>query len=285
MGPSGEPQRSHAEDGEPELRRLLAPGPPVGAAAAVDWLRAEAPAPAPPWRPRVMLNMVSTADGRATIDGRSGPISGPADRALFHGLRGTVDAVMAGAGTVRAERYGPIIADAEARRARVERGLSDEPLACIVSGRLALEPDIPLLADVHSHVVIVTSSSASLPAGAGPSAHVEYLRAEHEGQLDLPAAMHELRERFSVESLLCEGGPHLNSQLLRAGLVDELFLSLAPMLAGGDLSDGQAPLRILAGAPLEVPLELELIGVLESESTLFLRYGVRSASASSPARV
>ncbi len=96
--------------------------------------------PAPAWRPHVLLNMVSTADGRATLGGRSGAISDRADRELFHGLRGTVDAVMAGAGTVRAERYGRIIPSAERRRERLAHGLSEEPLACIVSGRLALGP-------------------------------------------------------------------------------------------------------------------------------------------------
>ena len=168
---------------------------------------------------------------------------------------------------------------------RVEHGLSEEPLACIVSARLALEPDIPLLADPHSHVVIVTSSAASLPTSGGPQAQIDYIRAERDGRLDLTAALTELRERFAVESLLCEGGPHLNSELLRAGLVDELFLSLSPKLAGGDPTDGQAPLRILAGQELDPVLELDLLGVLESDSELFLRYGVRSATASAPARV
>ena len=130
-----------------------------------DWAPASASGPR---RPHVMLNMVSTADGHATLDGRSGPLSGPADRALFHGLRLAVDAVMAGAATVRVERYGRIIPDASRRQTRVEQGRSEEPLACIVSGRLALEGDIPLLADPAARVVILTPSSASLPAGAAP---------------------------------------------------------------------------------------------------------------------
>ncbi len=264
------------------VHRLIPGGEPLAAGAAVEELRSPVHGPGPGSRPLVMLNMVSTADGRATIAGRSGPISSPADRALFHGLRGTVDAVMAGAGTIRAERYGRIIPSEEHRRERVERGLEAEPLACIVSGRLALEPDIPLLADPHSHVVIVTSSLASLPAAPGPRAQIDYIRAERDGRLDLPAAFEELRERFAVKSLLCEGGPHLNGQLLDAGLVDELFLSLAPTLAGGDPVDGEAPLRIIAGSPLDPPLELELLGLFESDSGLFLRYRVRPASAAAP---
>jgi riboflavin biosynthesis pyrimidine reductase len=74
-----------------------------------------------------------------------------------------------------------------------------------------------------------------------------------------------------VELLLCEGGPHLNSQLIGLGLVDELFLSLSPKLAGGDPPDAEA-LRILAGEEFETPLELDLVGVLQHESHLFLRY-------------
>ena len=247
----------------------------------------ELPAPSPEGRPHVILNMVSTVDGHATLDGRSGPLSGPADRALFHALRLAVDAVMAGAGTVRVERYGRIVPDASRRQTRLARGLREEPLACIVSGSLALEGDIPLLAEPDAHVVILTQSSASLPAGAA-AAEVDYIRAAHDGQLDLAAALAELRARFGVRTLLCEGGPHLNAQLLGAGLVDELFLSLSPLLAGGD-SDGNPAhpnpahpnpthaeaLRILAGPSFSPPVALDLRGVLEHDSGLFLRYGVR----------
>jgi riboflavin biosynthesis pyrimidine reductase len=110
---------------------------------------------------------------------------------------------------------------------------------------------------------------------------VDYVRERRDGLLDLPAAMAQLRRRFAVRTLLCEGGPHLNGQLLLAGLVDELFLSLSPKLAGGEDATGEA-LRIVAGAQFLEPLQLELLGVLESGSSLFLRYGVR---ASAPERV
>jgi riboflavin biosynthesis pyrimidine reductase len=274
------------------LSCLFPPGEPAGAEQVVagfglDGLADLDPA-RPPARPHVLLNMVSTADGRATLGGRSGAISGPADRALFHGLRLTVDAVMAGAATVRVERYGRIVPDASRRQLRVERGHSAEPLACIVSGRLALDGDIPLLADPAARVVILTPSSASLPAGAA-AAEVDYIRAARDGLLDLPAALAELRERFGVRTLLCEGGPHLNAQLLAAGLVDELFLSLAPVLAGGDIDGNPAranpappeALRILAGAALSPPVDLDLLSVLEQDGSLFLRYGVRGRRASS----
>lgn len=266
---------------EPVARfeRLLPPGSSADAREIVDGLelteRAQARAHDDRDRPYLILNMAATLDGRASLDGRSGAIGNRADRELFHALRAGVDAVMAGAGTVRVERYGRIIADERVRRERVERGLSAEPLACIVSGRLSLPPDTPLLGEPQARVVIVTSSSAGLPETA---AQVQYVRAARDGELDLPLAMRELRERFDVRTLLCEGGPHLNTQLLLAGLVDELFLSLAPKLAGGEDATGEA-LRILAGAAFAEPAELELLGVLENESHLFLRYAVKQTPA------
>jgi riboflavin-specific deaminase-like protein len=285
------------------IRRLLPPGVPATAREIVGGFGLHAPAGgapaeprepaeggpgAPAERPRVLLNMVSTLDGRASIGGRSGPIGGPADRELFHALRTVVDAVMVGSGTARAEHYRRLVREEAARALRRERGLSEEPWACIVSGRLALNAeDVPLLEDPEARVAILTSSQASLEAGAPSSedtgadghshpprieAHVEYIRAAREGRLDLPVAMARLRERLGVRTVLCEGGPHLNTELLAAGLVDEIFLSLAPKLAGGDAS-GEA-LRILAGMDLDPPVDLRLLGVLEHESHLFLRYGV-----------
>jgi riboflavin biosynthesis pyrimidine reductase len=260
------------------LKRLLPSGTPatadeIVAGFGLDALAATGAAN----RPYVLLNMVSTVDGHATLSGRSGGLSSRADRELFHGLRMAVDAVMAGAGTVRVERYGRIIPEESRRRRRVEQDRSEEPLACIVSGRLALEGDIPLLADPAARVVILTPSSASLPAGTA-AAEVDYIRAARDRQLDLAAALAELRARFDVHTLLCEGGPHLNAQLLGAGLIDELFLSLSPLLAGGDPPAGGKALRILAGPELSPPVALELRGVLEHDSGLFLRYGVRSSA-------
>ncbi len=253
------------------FRRLYPPGEPAPARAIVEGLGLhERPPPGSPVRPYVALNMASTLDGRASLAGRSAPISGVADRELFHGLRSLVDAVMVGAGTVRAERYGPIVPDSDRRRERLRRDLSEQPLACIVSGRLELPPDLPLLGDPASRVAIVTASAGALPPVA---AHLDYVRAGLHGRLDLPGALAELQDRLQIRTLLCEGGPHLNAQLLSAGLVDELFLSLSPKLAG-DPASGEPALRILAGAAWEPPLQLRMISVLESESQLFLRYRV-----------
>jgi riboflavin-specific deaminase-like protein len=223
-------------------------------------------------RPRVLVNMACTVDGRATVGGRSGPIGDRADNELFHALRTTVDAVLVGAGTVRAEHYRRLVRGDAARQLRRTRGLAEEPLACIVSAGLGLNPEeVPLLADPAARLAILTPSHASLPESATAP---EYVRCAHDGLLDLPAALAELQGRLGVRTVLCEGGPHLNVQLLTAGLVDELFLSLAPKLAGGDaLSES---LRILSGPALDPPVELELLAALESESNLLLRYRVRA---------
>jgi riboflavin biosynthesis pyrimidine reductase len=270
----GEQARIDRRDEAPaqlRLRRLIPPGEPAGVAEIVRgfglW---ERPAGGPRDRPRVLLNMISTADGRATLEGRSGGLSGAADRELFHALRLPVDAVLVGAGTVRAERYRRLIRDRPSRALRLQRGLSEEPLACIVSRSLALGPGIPLLEDPDARVVVLTPSEGQLPdAGA----RVDYVRAARDGELDLGEALARLHRDLSVGVLLCEGGPHLGAQLLAAGLLDELYLSVSPRLAGGDPPSGPA-LRILAGAELRPPAELQLLGALESDSHLFLRYGV-----------
>jgi riboflavin biosynthesis pyrimidine reductase len=269
--PAGQ-DRDLEDEPPPRLSRLRAPDDPATVEQVIQELGLwERPMPVP-GRPHVMLNMIATVDGRASLGGRSGTLSDHADRALFHGLRSTVDAVLVGAATLRIERYGRIVPDASRRQLRQQHELSEEPLACIVSGRMTIAQDVPLLAEPAAQIVVLTASQASLPATA---AHIEYVRAERDGQLDLAAAIAELYERYGVQSLLCEGGPHLARQLLGAGLIDELFLSLAPMLAAGEPADGEA-LRILAGDELTPPVALELRSVLQSGSELFLRYGVRA---------
>ncbi len=254
-----------------KLQRLLPPNPPTTVEQFVDELHlTRSTTTGSPSRPYLVLNMVSTVDGRASLGGRSGGIGGSADKELFHGLRTVVDAVMAGAGTVRAEHYRRLVRDEPKRELRAQRGLAEEPLACVVSGRLALDGGIPLLDDPDARVAIITSSAASLPKGCRAS--IDYVRAAREGALDLPGAMSQLHDRLGVRTLLCEGGPHLNAQLLAGGLVDELFLSVSPMLAGGDAVS--ETLRILSGPELNPPVALELVGALEHQSHLFLRYKI-----------
>jgi riboflavin-specific deaminase-like protein len=217
---------------------------------------------APPDRPHLVLNMVSTLDGKAALGGRTAPISSDADRELFHHLRTQTDAVMAGAGTIRAERYGRIVKTDELRAKREEEGLARDALAVVVSASLALDPDTPLFQDPEQRVVIATESDRELE---GTKAQIVY---ERTGD-DLPLLLARLRDEHGVRSILCEGGPTLNSHLLAAGLVDELFLCLSPKLIGG--ADG---LTIVAGRPLVEPAEAQLVWLCEGDGDLFLRWRI-----------
>jgi riboflavin-specific deaminase-like protein len=210
-----------------------------------------------------VLNMVSSLDGKATIDWRTKGLSTELDRRLFHRLRTQADAVMVGAGTVRAERYGRMAKSDELRDIREAEGLARDPLAVVVTARLDLPADLPLLNEPRQRVLIATGSDASLPELGD---QVTY---ERTGD-DLQLLSTRLRGEHGVRSVVCEGGPTLNSHLLAAGLVDELWLTLNPKLAGG-----AAALTIVAGRELVDPAELELISVAEGEGDLFTRWRVQ----------
>ena len=215
---------------------------------------------APAERPYLVLNMVSTLDGKATIDWRTKGLSSEVDRLLFHHLRTQADAVMVGAGTARTERYGKLTKTDELRDKRVEEGLAPEALAVLVSARLDLPADLPLLQEPEQRVVIATGSDARLE---GTRAEVDHLQVGD----DLPLLMSRLRDDYGVRSVLCEGGPTLNSHLYAAGLVDELFLSLSPKVVGG-----AAALTIVAGRESVEPTEMGLTWVAEGGGDLFTRW-------------
>jgi riboflavin-specific deaminase-like protein len=218
---------------------------------------------APPDRPYLGINMVSSLDGKATLDWRTKGLSTEVDRRLFHHLRTQADAVMVGAGTAREERYGRMTKNDELRQKRQNEGFVPDALAVVVSGRLDLPPDLPLLNEPDQTVVIATGSDASIP---GVEGRVEYARVGD----DLPRLMSYLHEEHGVRSVLCEGGPTLNSFLFAAGLVDELFLTMNPKLIGG-----AAALTIVAGRELVDPVELDLVSVAEAEGELYTRWRVR----------
>jgi riboflavin-specific deaminase-like protein len=220
---------------------------------------------APSGRPYLGVNMVSSLDGKATLDWRTKGLSSDIDRRLFHHLRTQADAVMVGAGTAREERYGRMTKNDELRQKRVNEGLVPDALAVVVSGRLDLPPDLPLLNDPDQRVVIATASEDELP---GVQAQVEYARVGD----DLPRLMAYLNEEHGVRSVLCEGGPTLNSHLFAADLVDELFLTLTLKLLGG-----AAALTIVAGRELVEPLEPNLVSVAEADGELYTRWRFRAS--------
>jgi riboflavin biosynthesis pyrimidine reductase len=222
------------------MRRLLPDPGPTTVSEQLETYR--------PWeepreeRPLVAMNFVATLDGRATIEGRSGPIGSEADTAMLAGLRTRFEAVMIGAGTMRVERYGPMKA-----------------LLVLVSGRLDLPWDAPVFSE-GGEVLIFTASETDPPQTA---ATIEVVR--HEGAVNLVEALRYLRHERGVRALLSEGGPHLHAQMQADGLVDDLFLTIAPKLSGGG-----AP-RIVEGS-LPAVAELELAWLLEEGGELFARY-------------
>ena len=246
---------------QPLFDRLLPAGKP---ATAVDLLAAE-----PPWervqgdRPLVLVNMVATADGRITIDGRAGPIGGAGDHSMFHGLRTVVDAVLVGIGTLRVERYGRLVRLEERRARRAALGLAPDPVAVVISRTGTLPWDAPMFEAPEQRVLVVVPPHAP-PFPEDLAARVERV------ELAAPtpaAALRVLRSGFGIRSVLCEGGPTLNRGLLADGVVDELYLTVAPLLGGGDDA-----LRILAGDELPEPLRMELAWVLHHGGEVFLRY-------------
>ena len=211
----------------------------------------------------MVTNFVLTLDGRATIRGRSGPIGSEADTAMLVALRTRVDAVMIGAGTMRAERYGRVVGDPAKREQREREGLPHDPLMVIVSGRLDLPWDAPLFTEGWGEILICTDSEVEPPETATP------LRvARHPDGVDLAALLTELRREHGVRALLCEGGPRLHAELIDAALVDELFVTHAPKLGGGE-----GP-RLVTGLSEAERAPLELAWLLHEEASgeLFGRY-------------
>ena len=185
---------------------------------------------------------------------------------MLHRLRTQVDAVMIGAGTLRVERYGRIVPD-PALRGHRERaaGVAHDPLAVIVTDSLDLPWDAGLFTAGFGRVLIFTSSDAEIPDTA-TKVRVE----RHEGRVDLRRAMSRLHDERGVRAVLCEGGPHLHANLVSAGLVDEMFITLAPKLGLNDgpglLEDGFGDLG---------PTVLELVWLLAEDGELFTRYRLR----------
>ena len=219
-------------------------------------------AAAPRDRPYVVSNFALTWDGRVTIGGRAGAIGSRADKRVLKRLRAVGDAVLVGAGTVRVESYGPLLDDEGLRRERTDAGRPPDPLAVVATRSGELPWDAGLFASGRGEVRILAASDPGVPDTETP---VSVRRFERE--VDLPAALAELREE-GCRTLVCEGGPHLHADLVELGLVDELFVTLAPKLAGGagpGLFEGLA----------ERERQLELRWLLEHEGELFVRLALR----------
>ena len=239
----------------------LTPGPeqPVHELLAEVRPRERAPAD----RPFVYVAMIATVDGRAAIDGSSSALGDEADLEMLLELRSIADAVLIGTGTLRAEGYDRLVRSPERRARRKAAGLAEDPLAVLLTRRFDVPWEAGLFQAAEQPVLIYAGSGAGEPPDV--PAPVEVVRRD---EPTLAALLAELRSR-GVRSLLCEAGPTLHGALLAGGLVDELFLTVAPVLTG----DPDQP-RIVAGDRLPTPVGLELKWALQHGSELFLRYAV-----------
>jgi riboflavin-specific deaminase-like protein len=215
-------------------------------------------------RPYVTVNFALTLDGATAIDGTSGKIGSDRDTEMLVWLRTRADAIMIGAGTLRAEGYGRIIKDPAKRELRADLGLSPDPLMVIVSGSFNVDWGADLFTDPGGPVVIFTGAEGEVPQGVE---RVEVVR--HENGVDLPAALGHLRSEHGVRALHCEGGGRLHASLHEVGAIDELFITHAPKLVGGE-----AP-GLLEGLPAGTQ-DLELAWLVHEPDTgeLFARYRV-----------
>lgn len=213
---------------------------------------------------RLRVNFVESIDGAATVDGRSGGMSGEADERRFEVLRRMADAVIVGAGTVRLEGYGPLRVSDASTAWRVAHGMSEHPVFVIVTRSLSIDPGSRIFAEAPVRPIVITTASPERSAARAQFDGVADVIAVGADAVDLAAAVDALRAR-GLNRLLCEGGPSLFGSLLAADLVDELCVTIAPQLNSGDSR------RIVDAMP-ERPQAALLVEVLASGSELLLRY-------------
>jgi riboflavin-specific deaminase-like protein len=204
----------------------------------------------------VRVNFASSVDGAVAVGGASRGLSSDADREVFHVLRSLTDVVLVGAGTARAENYG-------GARPRPDR---EPPPIAVVTRSLDLDPAARLFTDTQVRPIVVTCATAPDDRRAAIETVADVVVAG-DSTVDLSRALDVLAER-GLTRVLCEGGPRLFGDVAAAGLLDELCLTLAPLVAGGDAG------RITKGMPGTAATHLRVAHVLEAEGSLFLRYDV-----------
>jgi riboflavin biosynthesis pyrimidine reductase len=234
----------------------------------VDLARAyEVPPPPTKDRPFVRANMISTLDGAVTLNGRSGMLGGPADRRVFAVLRAWADVIVVGAGTMRAENYGPARIGPAERADRRARRQSEVPPIAVVTRSAHFDWTSPFFDEAEARPIIFTTAQAAPRTQELAGERANVVAAGADG-VDLRQAFSSLAES-GCRSVLLEGGPGLNADVVHAGLLDELCLTLSPRVVAGN-----GP-RVLAGPELALPLELDPVHLLEEDGFLFYRLTVR----------
>lgn len=233
----------------------------------------QAQRPPPDGRPWMLSNFVAGIDGAITIDGRVDGLSSSRDQIVFALLRSLADLVLVGAGTFRAEPYPPVRLPASLQAEREERGQAPVPSLAVVSRSLQLDWDRPAFTAAGPRPIVITSAAAD-PGARTRAERVADVVVAGEEHVDLTVALAALRER-GHEVVLCEGGATLLAELLHLGVLDELCLTIAP-LVGGD------PSRVVADQPRPPLTRFELAQVLTAGDELYLRYLRRPAGDGEP---
>ncbi|HEY6627774.1 MAG TPA: dihydrofolate reductase family protein [Acidimicrobiia bacterium] len=210
-------------------------------------------------RPWVMLNMVASIDGATSVNGRSRGLADDDDRTMFKALRAVPDIILVGAETARADDYGPIRLDEERIQRRRAVGKPDLPRLAVLSGHLNLDPGAKLFSDPDLRPIVLTGRDAD-------SDRLKSLEPIAEVVVFEDLSIESVLGHFGSGVILCEGGPGINAQLAEVGAIDELNLTVAPLIVGGQSK------RVAQGATAHSPQEMELDQILAGDRSLFLRY-------------
>ncbi|MGH8951327.1 MAG: dihydrofolate reductase family protein [Acidimicrobiia bacterium] len=211
-------------------------------------------------RPFVLVNFISSADGGTAIAGKSSSLGDEDDKAVFQALRAIPDIILVGSATVEAENYRPVTLDETRRERRLAAGMTEVPVLAIVSGRLSFDPEARVFSDPEHRPMVITGPEADPAKLAllGDSAEVLIL--------DEVTPANILYRLGAASVILCEGGPRLVGQFAADHLVDELNLTVAPMIIGGKSA------RIANGPLVEPPQEMRLDRCMFGDRSMFLRY-------------
>lgn len=218
--------------------------------------------PHSPERPWVMLCMIATVDGAVTVQGRSGPLGGPADWAALTALRGCADAIVVGAGTARTEDYGPPTVAGDVRERRRRRGQRPEPLLAVVSARGDLDPAARLFGGPEPTRLYLAAAAA--PDRRRSLESVADVRTAGDSSVAASAVVEDLAAE-GRSLILLEGGPRLNDSFAAADLIDEFCITRSPLLATGGPG-------IIDGDPLPAALDIHLDRLLVADGMVFARY-------------
>jgi riboflavin biosynthesis pyrimidine reductase len=221
--------------------------------------------PEPLTGPWVQVNFISSADGAVTVGGKSAGLSHPADHRVYGMGRELADVILVGSGTARVEGYGGAEFGDEGAERRARLGLAAVPPIAVVTGSAGIDPDSPLLTDTTVPPIIITTEAAPAERRANLAAAGAELLIAGEQKVDLRVALAELSAR-GLRRIDCEGGPGLFAELIAEDLVDQLCLTIAPLLAGAGAG------RIANGTLSSAPREMKLASILFEEGFSMLRY-------------